>query len=89
MEFMIKADEIDIDDYPLTGLDPEANEALRESMKEYCIKYPLIVYKKENGRYAIIDGTARFKIGTELGIRKFRCIVENIKSRPPGKSSEK
>jgi ParB-like chromosome segregation protein Spo0J len=82
MEFMIKADEIDIDDQPMPEAVPGVREALRESIKKYGIEYPLVVYKKEDGRYSIIDGRTRFSIGMELGIKEFRCLVEDTLSNP-------
>lgn len=89
MEF-IKADEIHIDDHPITGVDPKVKEALRASIKRHGTKDPLVVCKKETGRYGIIDGRTRFKIGMEVGIRKFRCIVvENVNIKPAKRESEK
>lgn len=82
MEFMINGEEIDIDDQPMPEVDEKTKEDLRTSIRKYGIEYPLVVYRKENGRYSLIDGRTRFTIGTEEGIKQFRCIVEDVASKP-------
>ena len=82
MEFMIRADELDIDDQPMPEIDPKVREGLRRSIVKYGIEYPLVVRQKEDGRYSIIDGRTRFSIGQEIGIKEYRCIVEDTSARP-------
>lgn len=82
MEFIIRANQLDIDDQPMPEVDPKVREGLRRSIIKYGIEYPLVVRQKEDGRYSIIDGRTRFSIGQEIGIKEYRCIVEDTVARP-------
>lgn len=82
MEYILKADELDMDDQPMPQVNEKVKEGLRRSIEKYGIEYPLVVRRKEDGRYAILDGRTRFSIGGELGIKEYRCIVEDTVARP-------
>ena len=62
MEYMINGEEIDVDDQPMPEVDEKTKEDLRRSIRQYGIEYPLVVYRKEDGRYSLIDGRTRFTI---------------------------
>jgi ParB family chromosome partitioning protein len=50
-----------------TSLDEQSYIKLRNSIKKHGLLQPIIVYKKENGRYSLKYGNTRLKACSELG----------------------
>ncbi len=52
----------------------EKYQALEESLKTDGFLVPLILVRKEDGRYEIINGAKRFLLAKKLGFRKVPCV---------------
>ena len=59
--------------------DPEDDEKLRESIDQYGIQKPLLVYENPSGKYTIIDGHRRAKIAIH-GDAMVPCILFPIEN---------
>lgn len=68
----------DFPNHPYRIKDDEEMKVLMDSAKEMGINTPLIVRKKEDGRYEIISGHRRKYVARKLGIRSLNCIVKDI-----------
>ena len=51
---------------------------LEESIKEYGIIDPLLVYKRDKGGFYIIAGHTRKFIGARNGITEYPCIIQDV-----------
>lgn len=68
-----------IDIVPKTDRTELHVEPLVKSIKEqgYNPNKPLIVNRRENGKYVVIHGNRRYYAGVEAGVDDFPCIVFN------------
>lgn len=65
-------------DHPFKVENNESLKELRNSIKENGLLTPLVVRKKENGRFEMISGHRR-KLALELnGIREADCYIEEL-----------
>lgn len=65
-------------DHPFKVENNESLEELRNSIKENGLLNPLVVRKKENGRFEMISGHRR-KLALELnGIMEADCYIEEL-----------
>lgn len=62
-------------DQPRRDFDPEALEALSESIVQHGILQPLTVREMENGYYQIIAGERRWRAARLAGLREIPAIV--------------
>lgn len=62
-------------DQPRRDFDPEALEALSESIAQHGILQPLTVREMENGYYQIIAGERRWRAARLAGLREIPAIV--------------
>ncbi len=81
MKEIVKVDLRKIDsfkDHPFKVENNESLEELRNSIKENGLLNPLVVRKKENGRFEMISGHRR-KLALELnGIMEADCYIEEL-----------
>lgn len=81
MKQIIKIDLRKIDsfkDHPFRVENDESLKKLRNSIKENGLLNPLVVRKKENGRFEMISGHRR-KLALELnGIMEADCYIEEL-----------
>ncbi len=81
MKEIVKIDLRKIDsfkDHPFKVENNESLEELRNSIKENGLLNPLVVRKKENGRFEMISGHRR-KLALELnGIMEADCYIEEL-----------
>jgi len=68
----------DFPDHPYRVLDDEDMEDLMESIKDRGIITPVLVRRKENGRYEIISGHRRKHACERLGMPALRCEVKDV-----------
>jgi len=54
---------------------PEQHEELKASIKNYGFTVPILVARKPDGRYELIDGEHRLKVAQELGYEKVPAVV--------------
>ncbi len=52
-----------------------AKPGLRDHIKKYGIKEPIIVKKLDNGFYHVLDGEERVSVAWELGFRHIAAVV--------------
>ena len=81
MKEIVKIDLRKIDsfkDHPFKVENNESLEELRNSIKENGLLNPLVVRKKENGRFEMISGHRR-KLALELnGLMEADCYIEEL-----------
>ena len=68
----------DFEGHPFTVKDDESMEELARSIKENGILNPIIVRKKEGGRYEIIAGHRRKRACLLLGIKEIPVIIRDL-----------
>lgn len=50
---------------------------LKNNIEKYGIKVPLIVKKMDKNNYQLIDGSRRYQVAVELGLKTVPCIIED------------
>lgn len=65
-------------DHPFKVIDNDDMKSLKESIKVSGVLSPVIVRKKEDGRYEMISGHRRKYACESLGIDKIKCIIKNL-----------
>lgn len=81
MKEIIKVKLKDIDNFknhPFLVVQDESLSQLSTSIKENGLLNPLVVRKKENGRYELISGHRRKKAMGLIGLTEAEVIVENL-----------
>ena len=79
-----KIEEVDIsliDDFkghPFKVQDNDDMKNLKESIKISGVLSPVIIRKKENGRFEMLSGHRRMFACKSLGIDKIKCIIKNL-----------
>ena len=74
----VKIEEIVRDEeQPRKDFDPEALEALAESIKQHGILSPIVVMKKE-GKYQIVAGERRYRAAKIAELKKVPVIVRTL-----------
>ncbi|MEM2257799.1 MAG: ParB N-terminal domain-containing protein [Candidatus Caldarchaeum sp.] len=63
---------------PRIVADPDKLEALKLSVSEGGVKYPLLVRKTADGRYEVLDGSRRLRVADVLGIQNIPCEVVEV-----------
>lgn len=80
-EYVIPIPLSEIDDFPnhpYKVVDNEKMQELSESIKEYGISQPVIVRKKENGRYEMISGHRRKRASELAGKEDILAIIKDL-----------
>lgn len=80
-EYVIPIPLSEIDDFPnhpYKVVDNEKMQELSESIKEYGVSQPVIVRKKENGRYEMISGHRRKRASELAGKEDILAIVKDL-----------
>lgn len=72
----IEADE----NQPRKNFDPERLAELMRSIQEHGIMSPLIVEKKPNGKYLLIDGERRYRASKELKLKEVPAVPVEAQS---------
>lgn len=68
-------------DQPRKEFDKEKLEALKSSISEIGVILPIIVTKKESGRYQIIAGERRWRAAKLAGLKTIPAIVKDYKEK--------
>lgn len=75
----IKIDLIDdFENHPYQVNDDEELEQLKQSIEQNGLLNPLVVRKKDNGRYELLSGHRRKKALTKLNIEEVEVIVKDL-----------
>lgn len=75
----LRIDEIDdFPNHPFKVLENEDLEKLQYSIKEQGVIEPLLVRKKDDGRYELISGHRRKKASNLIGLESIPCIVKDL-----------
>ena len=80
-EYVIPIPLTEIDDFPnhpYKVVDNEKMQELSESIKEYGVSQPVIVRKKENGRYEMISGHRRKRASELAGKEDILAIIKDL-----------
>ena len=80
-EYVIPIPLSEIDDFPnhpYKVVDNEKMQELSESIKEYGVSQPVIVRKRENGRYEMISGHRRKRASELAGKEDILAIVKDL-----------
>ena len=80
-EYVIPIPLSEIDDFPnhpYKVVDNENMQELSESIKEYGVSQPVIVRKKENGRYEMISGHRRKRASELAGKEDILAIIKDL-----------
>lgn len=80
-EYVIPIPLSEIDDFPnhpYKVVDNEKMQELSESIKEYGVSQPVIVRKKENGRYEMISGHRRKRASELAGKEDILAIIKEL-----------
>lgn len=62
---------------PMPELAFDVRKALKASIKEKGIIYPILVEKITDASFDIIDGRNRFEIAKELGLKEIDCLISD------------
>lgn len=62
---------------PRKNFDEDALTELSESIKQYGLIQPIVVQKKENGRYEIIAGERRWRASMKAGLLQVPVIIKD------------
>lgn len=68
------------EEQPRKEFDPEALEALANSIKEHGVLQPLVVVK-EDGKYKIVAGERRWRASKLAGLKKVPAIVRSLEAQ--------
>ena len=66
---------------PRKAFDKEKLDALTSSISEIGVILPIIVTKKESGRYMIIAGERRWRAAKAAGLKKIPAIIKNYEEK--------
>lgn len=78
-EVIIPIDQItDFPNHPYKVKNDEKMQSMVQSVKEMGVIYPVIVRKKDNGKYEMISGHRRKMASVLAGKKKIKCIVKNL-----------
>ena len=66
---------------PRKAFDKEKLDALTSSISEIGVILPIIVTKKESGRYMIIAGERRWRAAKAAGLKKIPSIIKNYEEK--------
>lgn len=76
--FLLETEKLQIQDQPMPELPPDKKIALKESIKEFGIKYPIAITKD----HVILDGRNRYEIAKELGYSEVPCLIVDTDENP-------
>lgn len=79
---MIDVDLIDIIDQPMPEQSEENKIRLMDSIRDRGSVYPIVVEKRANGRYTVIDGRTRLEVMKRLGRTHIGCIYRDENEDP-------
>lgn len=68
----------DFPDHPYRVLDDEDMQALMDSISDRGVITPVMVRKKDDGRYEIISGHRRKRACERLGLETIRCEIAEV-----------
>ena len=68
-------------DQPRKNFDKEALEALTNSIAEIGVILPIIVVKKDSGRYQIIAGERRWRAAKAAGLKTIPAIIKDYEDK--------
>ncbi len=74
----IAVDQIDYSRTMLREIDGQTIAELKESIREFGILQPIVVFLNENQRYEIICGNHRFCAAKGVGLKTVPCIVRQL-----------
>lgn len=78
-EVIIPIDQItDFPNHPYKVKNDEKMQSMVQSVKEMGVIYPVIVRKKDNGKYEMISGHRRKMASVLAGKKEIKCIVKNL-----------
>ena len=78
-EVIIPIDQItDFPNHPYKVKNDEKMQSMVQSVKEMGVIYPVIVRKKDHGKYEMISGHRRKMASVLAGKKKIKCIVKNL-----------
>ncbi|MBE7028970.1 MAG: ParB/RepB/Spo0J family partition protein [Ruminococcaceae bacterium] len=66
---------------PRKNFDKEALDSLTSSIKEIGVILPIIVVKKDSGRYQIIAGERRWRAAKLAGLKTIPAIIKNYEEK--------
>lgn len=76
-EVIIPIDQItDFPNHPYKVKNDEKMQSMVQSVKEMGVIYPVIVRKKDNGKYEMISGHRRKMASVLAGKQEIKCIVK-------------
>ena len=76
-EVIIPIDQItDFPNHPYKVKNDEKMQSMVQSVKEMGVIYPVIVRKKDNGKYEMISGHRRKMASVLAGKKEIKCIVK-------------
>ena len=68
---------IEANDYNPNVVAPPEMELLELSIREDGFTQPIVVWHREDGRFEVVDGFHRSKVGRKLGLSHLPCVVLN------------
>lgn len=80
-EVVVKLRINEIDDFPnhpYKVLENEKMQDMVESVKQYGVTQPVIIRRKENGRYEMISGHRRKKASILAGLKEINGIIKDL-----------
>lgn len=75
ISFILTSKILDNETHPTKWMDDDSYGKLKESIKQIGIAFPLIVRKRLDGYYSVVDGRHRLKVARELNLEEIPCIV--------------
>ena len=76
-EVIIPIDQItDFPNHPYKVKNDDKMQSMVQSVKEMGVIYPVIVRKKDNGKYEMISGHRRKMASVLAGKKEIKCIVK-------------
>jgi ParB-like chromosome segregation protein Spo0J len=75
---LLETEKLRIQDQPMPELPPDKKIALKDSIKEFGIKYPIAITTD----HIILDGRNRYEIAKELGYLEVPCLIVDTDENP-------
>lgn len=75
--YWIPAELIEANDYNPNVVAPPEMELLELSIREDGFTQPLVVWRREDSRFEVVDGFHRSRVGRKLGLSHLPCVILN------------
>ena len=75
--YWIPVGQVEANDYNPNVVAPPEMELLELSIREDGFTQPIVVWQREDGRFEVVDGFHRCKVGRKLGLSHLPCVVLN------------